>query len=296
MSPRSLATLVALVGLALAGGAVAEAKGTIGNSSPAFGAAAPEHYESPQRFMFELKFTPYSPKIDQSAGLGAGQTPFADLFNPQFDEKGKPTKGKQPGYRLLTSVEFDVQFLRRAFGNFGIGLTTGFYRRTTHGFELAPQTTTSAQGVTTTSFVPCTVPNCTRSGDQTSLNVLPLSALLVYRFDLLANKYHIPLVPYFKVGLAYYIWWIENGSGFGSVAQKPESAYGGTFGFVLNPGIALQLDFIERGVARTLDGELGINHTYLFCELNYANVNGFGASNKLNLSDTMLNAGIAFEF
>jgi len=293
---RFVVAFVTLFGLASFGGSVAEAKGVIGNSSSELVPPAPERYESPQRFMFELKFTPYSPKIDQSAGLGAGQTPFADLFNPQYDDKGKSTKGQQPGYRLLTSVEFDVQFLRRAYGNFGIGITTGFYRRSTHGFELNSQTNTDSQGVTTTSFVPCSVPNCTRSGDQTALNVLPLSVLFVYRFDLLANKYHIPLVPYFKVGLAYYVWWIENGTGFGSVAQKPESAYGGTFGFVLNPGIALQLDFIERGVAHTLDGELGINHTYLFCELNYANVNGFGASNKLNLSDTMLNAGIAFEF
>jgi hypothetical protein len=143
---------------------------------------------------------------------------------------------------------------------------------------------------------------CTRSGDQTALNVIPLSALFVYRFDLLANRYHIPLVPYFKLGLAYYIWIIEDGGGAGSIALggavggQKQSGYGGTWGFVLHPGLALQLDFIERGVARTLYSETGINHTYLFVELNYANINGFGASNKLNLSDTMLNTGLAIEF
>jgi hypothetical protein len=272
-----LAALIVLLMplLASAKEAVGTSIGSSGDSGP------PRRYESRQLFAFEIKFSPYSPKLDQSAGLRAGETPFADLFNPQLDDDGNSTKGQQPPYRLLTTIEFDVQFLRRPWGNLGVGITTGFYRRTTHGFEL------NADGSA------CRVPYCTRSGDEVALNVLPLSALFVYRFDLLANRYHVPLVPYFKIGLAYYVWWMENGNG---VSQKPESAYGGSFGWVLNPGLALQLDFIERGVARTLDGELGINHTYLFCELHYADVDGFRANDKLNLSDTTFNAGFAFEF
>ena len=42
--------------------------------------------------------------------------------------------------------------------------------------------------------------------------------------------------------------------------------------------------------------EIGINHTYLFCELHYADVDGFRAQNRMNLSDLTFNAGIAFEF
>jgi hypothetical protein len=291
----------AFVALSLIALAVPAAADTIGQSTPGWNEVPRRKYESSQWFALEIKFTPYTPHIDQSAGLASGQTPFADLFNnqdPVKDMNGNivsGNKGKQPGYRLLTSVEFDVQFLRRAYGNFGVGITTGFYRRTTHSFQLEGNNTS------------CSVPNCTRSGDETGLNILPLSALFVYRFDLLANRYHVPLVPYFKIGLAYYIWWIDAGNGFGSIASfgtdrganktgQSQGAYGGTFGFVLHPGLAIQLDFIERAVAKTLDAELGINHTYLFCELNYANVNGFGAGNKLNLGDTMLNAGMAFEF
>jgi len=192
--------------------------------------------------------------------------------------------------------ELDVQFLHKV-GSLGFGTSIGYYRRSTHSFEY-PGTGVPMVGANG-NFVQCNakLKQCSRSGDETALNIIPLSALFVYRFDLLANKYHVPLVPYFKIGLAYYIWIIENGGGVLSIAQKDgQSGYGGTFGFVLHPGLALQLDFIERGVAKTLDAELGINHTYLFVELNYANVNGFGASNKMNLSDTMLNAGFAFEF
>ena len=254
-----------------------------------FDETTPTRFQSPQRFMLELKFSPYSPRIDHSAGLN-GQTPFADLFNKQSAKKGS-----QPANRLLGGVEFDVQFLHRDWGNLGVGITTSFYRRTTHSFQL------NADGTS------CTVPSCVRSGDQTALNVLPLSALFVYRLDVLANKYHFPLVPYFKVGIGYYVWWVEDGGGSLSTATYPrpttanpkpktDSAYGGTFGYVLNPGLALQLDFIERSVARTLDAEIGVNHTYLFAELHYADIRGFGAKDKLNLSDTTFSAGLAFEF
>jgi hypothetical protein len=271
-----------------------------------------QHYESPQRFAIELKFTPYTPHIDQSKGLNKGATPFADLFNKQdpiasTDPKAcagvgraapcyiSGNKGKQPPYRLLSTVEFDYQILHKAWGNLGVGLTTGFYRRTTHSFQLNNDGS------------PCVVPYCTRSGDQTGLNILPLSALVIYRYDTLANRYHIPIVPYVKAGLAYYVWWVNDGGGILSTAsyprptatmnpKNPSSGYGGTFGFVVHPGIAIQLDFLERAVAKTLDTELGINHTYLFCELNYANITDFGARNKLDLSDTMVNSGLGFEF
>ena len=53
---------------------------------------------------------------------------------------------------------------------------------------------------------------CTRSSDQTALNVLPFALEAVYRFDVL-TRWRIPIVPYLKGGVAYYLWWIESGSG-----------------------------------------------------------------------------------
>jgi hypothetical protein len=235
-------------------------------------------YESSQWFAFELKFGSYVPSIDNSAGLN-GATPFRDLFTNQFD-----MPKHKPDGRLLTQVEFDFQFLHK-HGSLGIGATLGFYNRSTHSFQYS-----DANGM-----VACQVPMCTRSGDVTNLYIMPLSLLAVYRWDWLALKYKVPLVPYVKIGLAYYIWWITNGSGSTSQFGK-ESGYGGSFGFVVHPGLAFLLDVIDPPAARTMDAELGINHTYLFFEMNYANVNGFGASNKLDLSDLTYNTGLAFEF
>jgi hypothetical protein len=285
---KRLAFAIALAVFAVA--AAARARAEIGSTSPAFGENPTRGYESPQRFALEIKFGPYSPNIDASPGLN-GATPFADLFSPQ--------PGKRPPGRLLTQVEFDYQFWRRSYGNFGIGHTVGYYRRTTHAFQFNPDPVT---GLNTVPCDPKIPDNCVRSGDTTSLNVIPLSIMGVYRFDYLANRFRIPFVPYIKVGLAYYVWWIENGGGFLSFAKftppggKSESAFGGTWGWVMNPGGAFLLDVIDPSAARTVDAELGINHTYLFCELHYADITGFGASNKMNLSDLTLNAGIAFEF
>ncbi|MCA1664699.1 MAG: hypothetical protein LC659_10585 [Myxococcales bacterium] len=291
MNRLASATLVAAaLGLVAA---PAFAEDSIGGHPPRFGENAPRSYESSQRFAVEIKFGPYSPNIDASPGLN-GKTPFKDLFPPNAG------KSRPPG-RLLTQVEFDYQLLRRPWGNFAIGNSAGFYRRTTHSFAYNsdPATGNPTQPCSTTDAANL----CGRSGDTTALNIVPLSIMAVYRFDYLARRYKIPFVPYFKIGLAYYVWWIENGGGFLSIAQytpagatSSQGGWGGTLGWVMNPGGAFLLDVLDPSAAKIIDAELGINHTYLFCEFHYADVSGFGAGGKLNLSDKTLNAGLAFEF
>jgi hypothetical protein len=253
--------------------------------------APPTDYHSPQHFALEIKFGSYSPNIDATAGLHAGATPFADLWNSQLD----PSKqGKRPAGQLLASLELDWQ-IWHGFGSIGLGGSVGYMSRSTHAFEYI--ITANANGGLTTT--PCSVPTCVRSADTTSLTVIPLALELVYRFDVLALRYNVPLVPYFKGGLAYYLWFIQRGDG-GLAFERNNpgnKAIGGVPGFVLHPGVALMLDFIDRTSARTLDAELGINHTYLFFELAYADIRGLGIfANKINLSDTTWNAGLAFEF
>jgi hypothetical protein len=243
---------------------------------------APRTFESPQRFALEIKFSPYTPHIDDSPGLN-GQTPFLDLFSSQTSAR------RSLGPRLLTQLEFDYQFLHKV-GSLAVGVSLGFYRRSTHSFQFPNNDPTAS----------CDVPNCVRAGDETDLNVIPIEALLIYRFDLLAQRYKIPLVPYFKFGLAYYIWVIQNGSGGVATAMDPNGnkldGAGGTWGFTLQPGLAFQLDIIDQSAARTMDAELGINHTYVFVELHYADISNFHSSHAMVLSDTTFNAGIAFEF
>ena len=59
---RARATIVAAA-MTLAAAAPAQAKKGVA-ATPAFGENAPKNYQSSQWFAFELKFSPYSPRID----------------------------------------------------------------------------------------------------------------------------------------------------------------------------------------------------------------------------------------
>lgn len=246
------------------------------------------NYQSPQHFHFEVKVGPYSPNIDATAGLTG--TPFSDLFNSQLDAS---KRGQRPGAQPLTTLELDWQFWH-GFGSLGLAGSIGYMGRQTHSFAYQVD---PATGLGTTNT--CQVPNCIRSSDTTQLNVFPITLELVYRFDVLALRYSVPIVPYVKAGLGYYFWFIQRGDAqLAYDVKNPDSkAIGGVPGWVVHPGVAILLDVLDRAAARTMDTELGINHTYIFAELSHADITGLGIfKDKINLSDTTWNAGVAFEF
>jgi hypothetical protein len=221
--------------------------------------------ESPQYFALELKFGPYAPKIDDEFS-GAVQ-PFEDMFGS--------------GTGLLSRVEFDVQLLR-LFGSLGVGLSAGYYNVTGQPCsEPADPTDSSATA------------NCETKveGDETTLTLVPLAALAVYRFDLLADRLSIPLVPYVKFGLNYTLWWMRRGDGSVSTNADGQKGRGGNLGWQLNAGLALRLDPLDPGAAQTLDSDFGVNHTYLFAELLHVEMSG-----ELQLGDTTVLGGLVIEF
>jgi hypothetical protein len=81
------------------------------------------------------------------------------------------------------------------------------------------------------------------------------------------------------VALERYNWWVTSGSG-------GTSKYGATNGWSAGLGLALQLDFFDPYLARELDRDTGINHTYIFAEARKTKVNDFGSSTSWDLSDT----------
>jgi hypothetical protein len=273
--------------------------------------------ETPRRFAFEIKFGPYGPALDQTAGLN-GATPFSNLMGDPNDPYGSP-----PARGLLSQGEFDYQIFNR-FGSLGVGISAGYYRRANPGFmslskkdqgEVYCQVLPDGNGYK--QFVgPDTQPmmegkmrqysweDCI-SGEENILNVVPLALMAVYRFDVLDKRLRIPIIPYVKVGFGYYIWWFGKTSSYvsnvktKSVGTELEevSAQGATAGLVLNPGIAINLSALDPTAARAIDREIGLNRVTAFVELNAAFMEGWGArSVKLNLSDTTFSAGLGFEF
>jgi hypothetical protein len=212
---------------------------------------------SPQYGAFELKFGPYRPNVDDEPGLTG--TPYRDsLDNDNM---------------FLTMLELDWQFLQLRGINFGIGGAFGF-------MQAYAKAQTESGG---------------ESADYTVLNVMPFNLLAVIRIDVLARELHVPLVPFFKGGLNWYLWWVLDGGG-------DTAASGGTMGWQINPGLAIELDSLDRMSARTFDNEVGVNHSYLFFEYVYAQVEGYGRDGYMYLSPTNMGdngtfmIGLAVEF
>lgn len=219
--------------------------------APSAGSLAEAEYQgTPQHFALEVKFGPYLPDVDTEFSGGSG--PYYRTFGDD--------------YLLLSLLQFDWEYLRIPGGTLAVGVSAGFMQ---------------AVGTAHT-------PDGRASGEDTVLNIVPAYWTAGYRLDLFAERWGVPLVPFFKAGIATYWWWVLNAAG---TAQ-----WGWTPGWFLSPGLALQLDFFEPGTARSFDSSIGINHSYLTIELLYASVDGFGRGKSMILSDLSFTAGVAFEF
>jgi hypothetical protein len=119
--------------------------------------------------------------------------------------------------------------------------------------------------------------------------------LLGYRFELLADRFRVPLVPYARGGIGYGFWWEKKGGRI-STNDAGQKAHGGSFGWQVNLGLMLRLDFIERGAAYDLDRLTGINHTYLFGEWQFSHLDGFGSDKAMSVGDDTFTVGLAVAF
>jgi hypothetical protein len=240
----------------------------------------PSTGESPQRFALEVKFGPYLPDVDRNYD-GDGLGPYAQVYG-ETDDRGIATDPPKKGF--YGAVAFEWQIVNLA-GPLGIGFQWSMFRDKAQALLAMPPAEGSVRS----------------SADKTRFSAMPLALQAVYRFELLADRVKVPLVPYAKAGLNYTFWWSKNGSGDiatiedddGNVIDK---ARGGAWGFQTNLGMMLRLDFLERGTARTFDRTAGINHTYIFGEWQFSRVNNFGRKDSISLGDSTWLLGLAMEF
>jgi hypothetical protein len=196
--------------------------------------------ESPRWGSFEIGAGTYTPDIDSEFSMKPG--PFERAF------------GTSRGWMFRLGGAYSL--FHRA-GSLDVGLQSGFYQKT--GKALDPQT-------------------LARTGDETRFRMIPVSLTATYRFDLLADRYKIPLAPYGRAALERFNWWVTDGNG-------NRVASGATNGWSVTGGLAVLLDIIDRQAARELDNDTGINHTYLFFEVTKRTVDDFGSGSSFDLSD-----------
>jgi hypothetical protein len=219
----------------------------------AFGNDPPAANESPRNWNLELRFGPYYPNVDSEfADRGDPARPFEQVFSTKK--------------HLLFGVELDRQILHRG-GTWSIGFGLSRYKAT--AASLAADLVT-------------------RTGDQTSLTIYPLSLQAVYRADILRQRFGSPVIPYAKLGLDYALWSISD-------TAKSTSTSGQTAGWNAAAGVSLDLSILDPEGVHTLDMETGINQIAIFFEVTHAALDGFGSSSVLRVGDTTWLGGLMFE-
>lgn len=217
--------------------------------------------ESPRSMMLELHGGGYSPDVDSA--LTGSATPWADTFGSSS--------------MTLLRLHLDYQFWQEV-GSLAIGAGLGY--------GWIDGKARNDDGEVT--------------DDEVGFNVAPLTLSLVYRFDWAAVHHGFPLVPYVKVGLTGAFWWATDAkdsiSNTRDADGQAREGSGLTFGWHVAGGLMFLLDVFSASMAAGFDNEAGVNNSYLFVEYHYAQVDDFGSSKSLVLSDGALSFGLAFEF
>jgi hypothetical protein len=270
----------ALLVLALGGSARAEPwYETIGEPVQA------EEGPSQIHWGLELKFGPYVPAVDSEFKLADGEPgPFERMYGD--------------GPFLMSQMVVDHYFVHPG-GQLGIYGGIGYLTRTVNAFEQGE----NGDLVINDKGKPRRSP-----GNETRFRLIPMSAGAVYRWTQLDDLYHVPLVPYGRLGLSYYYW--SSTKPGGSLAEVPtddcpdlesgdcegDRARGGSWGWQGTIGLAIRAERIDPDAEVSLRTELGIEHAGFLAELTYAKVDGFGSDDKLSVGDLTWFGGINFEF
>jgi hypothetical protein len=217
---------------------------------------------SNQNFAIEVRVALYQPQVDSDPALHG--TPYANTFGTGIHFEG--------------AMEFDWQMIRiPGIGTVGPGISIGY----TNMSGNAPRIDGG--------YPP--------SAESTTLEILPMYAVGVFRLDTLWRQAHIPLVPYAKAGLGYALWRASNTVG---TSRAPDAAgtpgLGGTWGTQFAAGIAFNIGILDPTSVRQLDEATGINNTYVFAEYMLSTLDGIGQQDPLRVGSDSFVFGLTFEF
>jgi hypothetical protein len=231
-------------------------------------------YESPQNFAFEVRVGPYHPRVDTAPALG--QTgPYQAIFGDSL--------------RWEVAVEFDWQAYRIPhFGTIGPGISVGY----TSSSALAP--------------LVHPVNGSTLSGESTSLTIYPTYGVAVLRIDVLSRELHVPFVPYLKAGFGLAFWEASNTAGVskyaptnskGATTGPSVTGEGNSYGEQLAIGMAIDLNFLDRRTSQGFDNATGVNHTFIFGELqDYNLTSSTNPGGAMYVGNQNWLVGLGFEF
>jgi hypothetical protein len=225
-------------------------------------------------------------KITWHAGVRVG--PYTPAIDKQFGMEPGPYKEMFGKYAIMPMIDVD-RIVWRGFGQLGVGGTIGYMQKSakawvdgsTPGDPMRPRS----------------------PGDENTFRLIPLAATVVYRLTYFDDDWGVPIVPYVRGGLSYYVWWMRsNGKtstacwdGTHDANCDKDKAYGATLGLQGAIGLSIRAERIDAAASTSMR-QGGIQHAGFYGELSLAKVDGFGSDTKLSVGDATWFAGVDFEF
>lgn len=223
-----------------------------------------------------VRIGPYVPQIDAQLGT----------------EKPGPYEQMFGGYHILTMLDVD-RIVWSGFGQVAVGFSAGYWQKTARTFTIDSMASDNPRA---------------RSADHNTFRLIPTELSATYRFTWLDDTYGVPVVPYARAGLGYYIWWISVADHFAHACGNPtmslfcndgqshnDKALGATAGVQGAIGISIRAERIDASTAMSMQ-QSGIQHAGIYAELSDARIHGFGSDKKLSVGDLTWFAGVDFEF
>jgi len=219
-----------------------------------------------------IRVGPYVPDIDKQFGMDPG--PYRQMFG---------------GAQVLPMLDVD-RILWTGFGQLGVGGSAGYMQKSAKAFA--------------DMSLPTDGERARSSADTNKFRLIPIALTATYRLTWFDDQYGVPVVPYVRGGLAYYLWWLSVSDG--SLARvcknggmepncSQNKALGGSLGVQGSIGLAIRAERIDASAATSMR-QSGIEHAGIYGELSLAKVDGFGSDTKLSVGDRTWFAGVDFEF
>jgi len=248
--------------------------------------------DGPARFVTEhgrprlgvnLKFGPYAPNIDSDP---AANHQYSAFFGPT-------NRLVSSGNKLRIDGQLDIYFLRQV-GLLGVSGGFGYWQANAPTKKCLIDNQPQEDCGDLSHPFPGEV--ITKGVGSTQFTIFPMNLSLVYKFDFFNEHYKVPLVPFVYAGLDVYFWTIQ-GSGRTAVRRDLNTkGSGATYGYHVNPGLAIGLDWIDPSSARRAFETVGMDGVYLTFEWIFNRINYKFKKPSWDLSDSNFQLGLSVNF
>jgi MYXO-CTERM domain-containing protein len=252
-------------------------------------------FEDRVKWRAGIKLGPYTPAIDDQVGVNPRSQlgPYRAMFGNYYTDEnndGILEAHDARVYQILPMIDVE-RVIWSGSGQVLVGGSLGYMQKSAYAY---------LDG--TTADDPFRVRS---TAGRNTFRLIPFALMASYRATQLDDLWGIPVVPYLRGGLAYYIWWLKGPNG--NIAKicndgstdiddcDANKAIGGSLGLVGTLGMSIRAERIDADAARSMKNS-GIYHAGFYVELNAGVVDGFGSDKKLSVGDTTWFAGFDFEF